>query len=83
MEFSNAVATWYCEVPKDGNLCLTFVATEKKPASRFTKEGNNLKSSHGLYGGSWNPAHKCTLVAAIFLREGSSITLFNILGGGE
>ena len=65
------------KVPKDGNLCLTFVATKKKPASRFTKKGDDLKSmGHGIQ-------RKCTLVATIFLREGSLITLFNILGAGD
>ena len=34
------------KVPKDRNPCLTSVATEKKPASRFTKKGDNLRSTH-------------------------------------
>ena len=34
------------KVPKDRNPCLTSVATEKKPASRFTKKGDDLWLTH-------------------------------------
>ena len=40
MKFRDAVAhEATVKVPKDRNPCLMSVATEKKPASRFTKKG--------------------------------------------
>ena len=33
------------KVPQGRNPCLTFIAPEKKPASKFTKEGEVLKST--------------------------------------
>ena len=36
------------KVPEDRNPCLTFVAAEKKPASRFTKKGEVLEDTHEI-----------------------------------
>ena len=41
------------KVPKDRNPCLTSAATEKKPALRYTKKGDDLRLTHS---GSWSPA---------------------------
>ena len=62
------------KVPKDRNPCLTSVATEKKPASRFNKKDDELRSTqfylvgHGIQ-------HERGLVATFSLREGSSLCL--------
>ena len=34
------------KVPEDRNPCLTFVAAEKKPPSKFTKKGEVLEDTH-------------------------------------
>ena len=60
------------KAPKDRNPCLTFVATEKKPASRFTKKDDDLRSTQ-FYLVGHGVQHKHRLVAAISLREGSSL----------
>ena len=36
------------KVPEDRNPCLTLFAAEKKPALRFTKKGEVLKSTHEI-----------------------------------
>ena len=36
------------KVPEDRNPCLTLFAAEKKPALRFTKNGEVLKSMHEI-----------------------------------
>ena len=61
------------KVPKDRNPCLTSVATEKKPALRFTKKGDTrfYLVGHGVQ-------HKCRPTAAISLREGSSLSLTSL-----
>ena len=36
------------KVPDDRNPCLTFIAAEKKPASRFMKKGEVLEDTHEI-----------------------------------
>ena len=36
------------KVPEDRNSCLTLFVAEKKPALRFTKKGEVLKSTHEI-----------------------------------
>ena len=66
------------KVPKDRNPCLTSVATEKKPASRFNKKCDDLRSTHGFYLVGYGVQHERRLVAAFSLREGSSLCLTSL-----
>ena len=57
------------KVPEDRNPCLTFVAAEKKPASRFTKKGEVLEDTHEIPQRGSRVQRCCSHVAQVKVPE--------------
>ena len=66
------------KVPEDRNPCLTFVAAEKKPASRFTKKGEVLEDTHEIPQRGSRVQRCCSHVAPVKVPEDRNpcLTLF-------
>ena len=66
------------KVPDDRNPCLTFVAAEKKPASRFTKKGEVLEDTHEIPQRGSRVQRCCSHVAPVKVPEDRNpcLTLF-------
>ena len=67
------------KVPEDRNPCLTFVAAEKKPPSKFTKKGEVLEDTHEKAQRGSRVQRCCSHVAPVKVPEDRNpcLTLFS------
>ena len=66
------------KVPQDRNLCLMFVAFEKKSLSSFTKKGEALKPLHGFTLGVNGVQPNRGIVTTVVLHESTQPCLTSL-----